>query len=408
MDTMEIKTDVNIVSAEFKANPYLFYAWMRAEAPVFPVTMPTKQRAWLVARYDDVNALLKDERLLKNRANAMSSEQLAKQPWMPGFIKVVERNMLTVDDPDHARLRGLVHKAFTPKLLEAMRGRIETITSDLLDAAERKGEMEVIADLALPLPVTVIAEMLGVPAEDRHKFHGWSQGMIAGSAGGNLSRLKLIPPMMAFLNYIRKLVRLRREQPGDDLTSALIQAQEAGDQLSEDELVAMIFLMLIAGHETTVNLIGNGTLALLDNRDQLEMLQQNPALIRTAVEELLRFHSPIDMSDERFTREAITIAGVTIPRGELVHGVIASANRDESQFVDPDRLDITREPNRHLAFGQGIHYCLGAPLARMEGQIAINMLLKRMPDLRLTVPAEALKWRKGLMMHGLEKLPVEF
>jgi cytochrome P450 PksS len=209
-----------------------------------------------------------------------------------------------------------------------------------------------------------------------------------------------------FLRYTRKLIKARRAQPRDDLVSALIRAEEAGRQLSEDELVAMVVLLLVAGHETTVNLIGNGTLALLEHPDQLEKLRDDPSLIRPAVEELLRFGSPVEAATERFAREDVTIAGVTIPRGEMVLAVIASANRDERQFANPDKLDITREPNRHLAFGLGAHFCLGAALARMEGQIAIGTLLRRAPGLRLAVEPGALRWRPGLVLRGLKALPV--
>lgn len=397
--------EVNIASAEFKANPYPFYAWLRAEAPVYRVTLPDKRSAWLIARYDDVAAALRDERLVKDR-NAMAGEQLTRQPWVRGLFKSFERNMLGLDPPDHTRLRGLVQKAFTPRRIEDMRARIQSISDELLDAAERKGQMDLIHDFALPLPVTVIADILGIPQEDRHKFHGWSRAMIGASAASSLGQLRVIPSMLVFMSYIRKLIKTRRARPQDDLTSALVQAEEAGDQLSEDELVAMIFLLLVAGHETTVNLIGNGTLALLEHRDQMAKLQNDPSLIKTAVEELLRYASPVETADERYAREEIRIQGVTIPRGELVYAGIASANRDERQFPNPDTLDITREPNRHLAFGQGIHYCLGAPLARLEGQIAINTLLRRIPDLRLAVPPEALRWNRGLVLRGLESLPV--
>jgi cytochrome P450 PksS len=399
--------NVNIASAEFKANPFPFYARLRAEAPVYPVTLQDKRRVWLIARYEDVAAALKDERFVKDRHNAMTSEQLAKDPWVPGFFKPLERNMLDLDAPDHTRLRGLVHKAFTPRLIEDMRGRIEEISSNLLDAAERKGQMDLMHDFALPLPVTVIAEILGIPEADQGKFHRWSRAMLTSSATGWRMFLA-IPNMLAFMSYIRRLLQLRRADPQDDLTSALIQAKEAGDQLSEDELVAMILILLVAGHETTVNLIGSGTLALLENRDQMEKLQGDPSLIKSAVEELVRYYPPVEMSTERYAREDITIQGVTIPRGEMTLPVIASANRDEHQFTNPDVLDITREPNRHLSFGQGVHYCLGAPLARMEGQIAINMLLERMPDLRLAVPRQTLRWNKGLVVRGLEALPVTF
>lgn len=408
MQTTAPFTDINITSAEFKANPYPFYAWMRAEAPVYRVNLPGREPAWLIARYDDVTAALKDERLVKDRNNAMSAEQLAKQPWVPGFLKPIERNMLTLDDPDHARLRGLVHKAFTPRLIENMRDRIQSITDELLDTAERNGGMDLIRDFALPLPVTVIADILGVPAADRHKFHQWSHTMISSSAASGIRQLLVLPSLFAFLSYIRKLVKLRRAEPQDDLTTALIQAQEAGDQLSEDELVGMIFLLLVAGHETTVNLIGNGMLALMQNRDQLEKLQQNPALIKTAIEELLRYESPVEMGDERFAREDMSVAGVTIRRGDMVYASLASGNRDERQFANPDTLDITRDPNRHLAFSQGIHYCLGAPLARIEGQTAINTLLRRMPNVRMTTPVDQLLWNKGVMLRGLSALPVKF
>ena len=220
--------------------------------------------------------------------------------------------------------------------------------------------------------------------------------------------LKAIPSAMAFLRYIRRLVASRRADPRDDLVSALVQAEEAGEQLSEDELVAMVFLLLVAGHETTVNLIGNGMLALLKNPDQMERLRADPTLIKSAVEELLRYDSPLETATERYAREDVTIAGVTIPRGGLVYAVLASANRDERQFPDPDALDITREPNRHLSFGLGPHFCLGAPLARLEGQVAIGTLLRRLPDLRLAVAPESLRWRRGLVLRGLEALPVAF
>jgi cytochrome P450 PksS len=218
--------------------------------------------------------------------------------------------------------------------------------------------------------------------------------------------LRAILPAWLFLRYVRRLVRMKRAAPGDDLLSELVRAEDAGDRLSEDELVAMVFLLLVAGHETTVNLIGNGTLALLEHPEQLERLRDDPGLIRPAVEELLRYDGPVETATERFAREDVTVAGVTIPQGSLVLAVLASANRDERQFPDPDRLDLTREPNRHLSFGLGIHFCLGAPLARLEAQVAINALLRRAPGLRLAAPRSALLWRRGLILRGLEALPV--
>jgi cytochrome P450 PksS len=399
--------NVNIASPEHKANPFPFYARLRAESPVFKVSLPDKQTAWLVTRYDDVVTVFKDERFAKDRLNALTKEQLARQPWMPGFFQPLSRNMLDLDPPDHTRLRALVFKAFTPSLIERMRGRVQQLTDALLDKVQASGRMDLIRDYAQPLPTTIIAEMLGVPVADRHKFQRWSAKLIAAGASG-WGVILAIPAVWMFLRYVRKLIKARRRSPRDDLVSALVQAEEAGQQLSEDELVAMVVLLLVAGHETTVNLIGNGTLALLQHPDQMEKLRGNPGLIKPAIEELLRYCSPVETGTERFAREDVTIAGVTIPHGEMVFAVIASANRDERYFADPDKLDITREPNKHLSFGLGAHYCLGAALARMEGQIAINTLLRRAPGLRLSVAPETVPWRPGLVLRGLKALPVAF
>jgi cytochrome P450 len=284
---------------------------------------------------------------------------------------------------------------------------VQTLTHELLDMVASRGRMDLIADYALPLPTTIIAEMMGVPARDRHKFHRWTSAIVSSDPYG-WGKIMVIPRLMALLRYIKKLVKSRRADPKDDLLSALVKAEAAGETLSEDELLAMVSLLLIAGHETTVNLIGNGTLALLEHPDQMEKLRGDPALVKPAIEELLRYDSPLETATERFARENVSMGGVTIPRGEMVFAVIASANRDPAQFERPDTLDLTREPNRHLSFGQGVHYCLGAPLARLEGQIAINTLLSRIPDLRLAVPSQTLRWRRGLVLRGLEALPVEF
>jgi cytochrome P450 len=245
--------------------------------------LPDGQTAWLITRYDDVINAFKDKRISKDKLNSGQ-----KQRWVPAFFKPLDRNMLDVDDPDHARLRGLVHKAFTPRLIEALRETIEKLTEELILAAKARGRMDLIADLALPLPVAVISQMLGVHANESDRFHGWSNTVVA-SQSSRFGALKAIPSVISFLRYIRKLIRLRRDHPQDDLTSALIQAEEAGDRLSENEMVAMIFLLLIAGHETTVNLIGNGMLALLTHPDQMEQLRGDLSLMPSAIEELLRF-----------------------------------------------------------------------------------------------------------------------
>jgi cytochrome P450 PksS len=378
---------------------------LRAEAPVHRVTLPDGQTAWLVARYDDVVAVLKDDRFVKDKLNALTPEQAGEQPWVPAMFKPLTRNMLDLDPPDHTRLRALVQKAFTPRLVEQMRPRVEALAEGLLDGLRGRPRFDLIRDFALPIPTTVIAEMLGVPAGDRHKFHRWSRAIVSADPSGP-RMLLAIPHAWAFLRYIRRLVRSKRAAPAGDLLSALVRAEEAGDQLSEDELVAMTFLLLVAGHETTVNLIGNGVLALLEHPDQLARLRGDPELIRPAVEELLRYASPLETATERFARDDVTVAGVTIPRGSMVYVALASANRDGRQFPDPDRLDIARDPNRHLSFGLGPHFCLGAPLARLEGQVSIAALLRRAAEFQASVPHGAIRWRRGLVLRGVESLPV--
>jgi cytochrome P450 len=314
--------------------------------------------------------------------------------------------MLDTDPPDNERLRALVSKAFTPCLIERMRPRVQEIADALLDAVQDKGEMDLIDDYVFPLPITVIAELLGVSAEDRDKFREWSDAAVSGDATQEYVEKVLLPHMQAFTGYLRAMFEEKRKNPEDDLISALVRAEEAGDKLSEDELLAMVFLLLVAGHETTVNLIGNGMLALLQHPDQLQKLKDDPSLVKPAIEELLRYDGPVETSTERFAREDVRIGGTVIPRGEMVTVVIASADHDPERFPDPEVLDITRADNKHLAFGKGIHFCLGAPLARMEGQIAINTLLRRMPNLRLKDSPGSLKRRPDLVLRGLIGLPV--
>ncbi len=399
---------VDITSSQFKADPFPILAHLRSTEPVFRTNLPDKTSVWLVTRYEDVHSLLRDGQFAKNRSNAMMPEQLRKQPWVPPMFRPLERNMLDLDPPDHTRLRGLVHKAFTPRLIAQMQTRVQTIADELLDAVSQKDEMDLISEYALPLPLIIITEILGVPTKDRDKFHQWSKAIVSlNQFNVNWRALPAIWAIWRFNRYLRGFFKVRRTDPRDDLVSALIQAEEAGDTLSEDEMLAMVFLLLVAGHETTVNLIGNGMLTLLEHPEQMERLRDNPSLIQSAVEELLRFTAPVFMATERFARQEVTIQGVTIQRGEMALGVIGSANRDEAVFDKPDTLDLAREPNKHLSFGFGIHYCLGAPLARMEAEIAIKTLLAHRPDLRLKGSAQSLRWRPSLMLRGLESLPVK-
>lgn len=392
-------------SQRFKSNPFPLYARLREEAPVFRIKVPGNEVGWLVTRYEDVAQVLKHGGISKDRLGSMTPEQRARLPWFFRFFTPLVQNMLSRDPPDHTRLRALVHKAFTPRLIERLRSRVQTLSDELLDAAARKGSMDLVAEYAFLLPVTIIAEMLGVPPGDYRKFQRWSNRLVSNTDMTDV--LLSIPSVVMFTRYLRKLIAQRRTSLGDDLLSALIQAEEAGDKLTPDELVSMAFLLLVAGHETTVNLISGGMLALLQHPEQLERLRKEPGLIESAVEELLRYASPVEISTERIAREDITVSGVTIPRGDLVFAVLASANRDERQFKDPNTLDLGREPNKHVSFGLGIHYCLGAPLARLEGQLALQTLVNRFPNLRLATPAESLKWRTGVLMRGPKKLPVK-
>jgi cytochrome P450 len=399
---------VDLFDPAFKADPYPTYSELRSSAPVHRVTLPDGRGVWLITRYEDVLAVFKDERFVKNWRKVLTPEQLAQIPPIPEVMEPLSKNMLDADPPDHGRLRALVSKAFTPRLIEHMRPRVQEIADTLLDAVQDRGEMDLIDDYAFPLPISVIAELLGVPAEDRNSFREWSDAAVSGDTSREHLEKVLIPHMQAFTGYLRQLFEEKRKNPAEDLVSALVRAEEAGDKLSEDELLGMVFLLLVAGHETTVNLIGNGVLALLQHPDQLEKLRADPSLIKDAVEELLRYDGPVETSTERFASEDVRIGDTVIPRGEMVLVVIAAAERDPERFSDPDALDITRSDNKHLAFGKGIHHCLGAPLARMEGQIAVATLLHRMPELRLKGSPEALSWRSGMVLRGLQGLPVEF
>ncbi len=390
----------DLASPQFKANPYPFYARLRAEAPVYRYRSRLLSRhTWLVTRYDDVLAVLKDERL----ANDWSPEM----PWLlKRFARPITQGMLNKDAPDHTRLRTLVNKAFTPRRVEGLREQIQTVCHNLLTTAAANGRMDLVRDYALPLPITIVGELLGVSAEDRFRFHSRSRSMVTASSGAGL--LRSLPDVWLIIRYFRKLFAERRAHPQDDLVTALVQAEESGDKLSEEELVAMAILLLLAGYETTVNLISSGTLALLQHPSERERFQHDSSLTEPAIEELLRYTSPLDIGSVRWTREEVRVGSRTLPQGELVLPVIGSANHDESQFHKPETLDISREPNRHLAFGQGAHFCLGAPLARLEGQIALTALFRRFPDLRLAGEPDSLRWRNSPIFRGLEELPVAF
>ena len=392
-----------LFTPEFFQDPQSFQAALRAEAPARPVITPNGFRVWLVNRYEEAKAVLADPTVQKSSAGmgaVMDKNNVSGGEGRP-FAQELNQHMLAMDPPDHTRLRRLVTKAFTARRIEQMRPRIEQITADLIAEMTAGDQVDLLDVFAFPLPITVISELLGVDHEDRDEFRRHSNTLIA-SSGPEETRTAGI----WMVTYFTKLIAAKRENPGEDLLSALIETSEDSDRFSEQELVSMAFLLLVAGHETTVNLIGNGVLALLTNPEQLARLKADPSLMAGAVEEFLRYRSPVNMSTFRYTTTPVDLGEVTIPADSLVLVSLGSANRDEDRFENADELDITRPVGGHLAFGHGIHYCLGAPLARLEGEIAFRGLLAAFPDMKLAVPAGELRWRISMLVHGLEKLPV--
>ncbi len=392
----------NPLMPEFHANPYPFYRRLREEDPVHASPLGI----WVLTRYDDAVMVLRDPRFGREGIAELAEARLGAARARPTNT----RDMLFRDPPDHTRLRSLVSRAFTPRSVEAMRPHIQEIVDGLLDRREGARGMDVIEDLAYPLPVRVICEMLGVPIADQEIFRQWSADIARSLDAALLPADSDVvtrgqESSDALREYFRSLIALRRKDPQPDLLSALIAAEEQGDKLSEAELLSTCALLLIAGHETTVNLIGNGLLALLQHPDQFRALADDPALIQTGVEELLRYDGPVQRTS-RMTMADVEISGKQIPKGRVVVAAIGAANRDPAYFSDPERLDITRKENRHIAFGFGIHFCLGAPLARIEGQVAIGTLLRRMPALKLV--SDKPEWRESSVLRGLKTLPVTF
>lgn len=388
---------------EGRRNPFPIYARLRAEDPLTRIVDRTRGLSlWLLTRYDDCVEVLKDPRFGKD-AKKLSDDELDRNHYRDD-LAMLGQHLLGTDPPDHTRLRALVSKTFTPTRIEGMRPRIKAIAEQLMDQVEGRSEIDLVADYAYLLPVTVIAELLGVPIEDHPRFRAWTTVIMTPPTDGKMDGI--IAAGMEFFQYLMGLVEMRRANPQDDLVSALVAAEEGGDKLSSTELIGMLFLLLVAGHETTVNLIANGSLALLDFPDQRERLEKDPSLLESAVEEMLRYAGPVETSTMRFALEDMTMHGKEIKRGDLVVVSLLSAAHDESRFPNADQFDIGRKPNKHLAFGYGIHFCLGAPLARLEGAIAFEVLLRRLPNFRLAVPREALEFHSSLLLHAIRKLPV--
>ena len=395
----------NPLAPEFIANPYPYYQRLRETDPMHL----TPLGFYVASRHADIATVLRDKRFGKDFAGRMSRRhgpEILEEP----VYRSMRHWMLQQDPPDHTRLRGLVVRAFTARRVEDMRPRIQEIVDGIIDRVEARGRMDLIADFAFRLPVTVICDMLGIPAEDRELFFTSSR------TGGRLldpvplSRAEIEQhnaSNLAAAEYFHRLFELRRRQPGEDLTTQLVQAEEHGSKLSNEELTANVILLFGAGHETTVNLIGNGLLALHRNPDQLKLLREDPSLTAGAVEELLRYDSSVQVTGRTTLEDVDEIGGIALAKGQSVICLLGSANRDPAVYADPDRLDITRADVRPLSFGGGIHYCLGAQLARIEGEIAIATLLRRLPGLQLDDP-EHPDWRQTFVLRGLNTLPASW
>ncbi|AWK09058.1 cytochrome P450 [Streptomyces spongiicola] len=396
---------------EFATDPYPAYAWLREHAPVHRTRLPSGVEAWLVTRYADARQALADQRLSKNPAHHDEPAHAKGKTGIPGERKAeLMTHLLNIDPPDHTRLRRLVSKAFTPRRVAGFAPRVQELTDGLIDGFARRGHADLIHEFAFPLPIYAICDMLGVPREDQDDFRDWAGMMIRHGGGPRGGVARSVKRMRG---YLAELIHRKREAPGDDLISGLIRASDHGEHLTGNEAAAMAFILLFAGFETTVNLIGNGTYALLRDPGQRRRLQDSLAagetgLLATGVEELLRYDGPVELATWRFATEPLTLGGRDISTGDPVLVVLAAADRDPERFAEPDTLDLARRDNPHLGYGHGIHYCLGAPLARLEGQTALAALLGRLPDLRLAVDPSELRWRGGLIMRGLRTLPVEF
>jgi cytochrome P450 len=427
--------ELDIADPNFMADAYDTYADLRAKGPVTRVRFAGgaeeaasedsgeqrgffgNQETFFVTHYDEVVATLLDRRFSVDPRSGMTAEQVEQQEAQtPEEFRLLSRSIISIDPPDHTRLRKLVQPSFTGRGIQALRGSIQQVVDDLLDEAERdaaeRGEaapdrrMDLIEAFAYPFPVTVISDMLGIPREDRETIRGWTEDLLRVDRGRMDEEVRA--GIREFIDYLTELFERKRLAPADDMISRLVHAEEDGDVLDEDEVLATVFLMFLAGHVTTVNLVGNGVVALLTHPGQLAKLKADPGLAKGVVEETLRYWGPVDFIGRRIAREDVEVGGTVIPAGEQATVSLASANRDPGRFADPDVFDITRaDANRHVAFGKGIHVCLGAPLARVEGQVAFDTLFRRYPDLRLAVPAEEVRWG-GSFLRGFARLPVLF
>lgn len=405
MTNTKLEDPSNPVSDEFLRDPYPSYDELRKNAPIF---WSEKGKYWMVTSYDIANQITKDLRFGKRLERWNHLNPLAKM--LPGPAKLIKSRknwMLNANPPEHTHLRSLVNKAFTPKMIEQMRSHIQEIADRLLEAVLPTGQIEFIGQFAFPIPITVIAEMLGIPSADHAKFRELSNTLTQTLEPGYSMEVlnHAVNAHEELTAYLKPVVDERREHPGSDLISALVLAEENGEKLSEEDIIGNVILMLVAGHETTVNLIGNGMMALLNHPEQMELLKQKPELIESAVEECLRYDSPVQ-TVKRIVEENMEYHGHKMKKGDMVILFLGACNRDPSAFVDADKFDIARSPNKHLAFSAGIHHCLGAFLARVEGQIALSTILRRIPDIRMS--GQQLEHKHPFNLRGVKELHLVF
>lgn len=400
--------EFDLASPAFKADPYPAYRQLRSFAPLHYRRMPSGRGAWLVTGYKEALAVFKDKRFIKDVRTALALQGRALRPLEGGSLyHIFNTHMLNLDPPDHTRLRRLVSQAFTPRMVEQYRESMQAIAHGLIDVVQAQGAMDLIEAFASRFPLSVITQMLGIPLQDRLQFREWANTLMEGF-GNPQPNPQALPQIEAFTAYVQDLVMQKRAHPAEDLTGMLIRAESEGKGLTEIEVMSTLFLLLVAGHEMSVNLIGNSIFHLLQYPQQWMLLKEQPALIPAAIEECLRYNGPTAMTTKRWAGEDIQIGDTLIRRGEAVLIAVGAANHDPEEFQEPDTFDVTREGKKHLAFGLGNHYCLGAHLARLEGEIALSTLLRRLPDLRLNADPQSLTWRSGPLMMGLCELPVAF
>ena len=398
----KLKLPVNIAGKHFANNKPSYYNYFLQNDPVHKGKLAVLN-FYLPSKYDDCVSILKDPRIVRNRTTATGGGRFPVP--LPKSLNLLVASMINEDDPNHRRLRGLVHQAFVPSRLAYLEERIEVYTHELLDKMEKEREVDLMPSYALPIPVNVIAQMVGVEVDEVPQFAGYISALTEGLSGFSIAKT-VISDLPKAIKFCRALIERKRTNPGNDILTGLILAEEDGDKLTEDELVGMLFLIIVAGYETTVHLITNGIQTLLTHPDQLQRLRDNPELIDSAVEEINRFNGPINGTKPGYPMEDIELRGVTLPRGKPIMPLLGAANFDPDVFEDPWTFDVGRTPNRHLGFGMGIHYCLGAPLARMETKIAIANLLERSPNLALAIEPDKLEIQNMPGWHRYKTMPI--